>query len=109
MEANYLFLKAVLKETKAKVLWAKNGEEAISLVQNNPVISIVLMDIRMPETDGYQAAKFIKEIAPAIPVIAQTAFSESEDQQKALDAGCVDYITKPISVVELLSIMYKLM
>lgn len=108
VEANYLFLKAVLKETKAKVLWAKNGEEAISLVQNNPGISIVLMDIRMPETDGYQATKFIKEIAPTIPVIAQTAFSESEDQKKALDAGCVDYITKPISVVELLSIMYKL-
>ncbi len=109
VEANYLFLKAVLKETKAKVLWAKNGEEAISIIHDKPDISIVLMDIRMPETDGYQATKAIKAIAPSMPVIAQTAFSETEDYQKALDAGCADYITKPISVVELLSIMYKLL
>ncbi|MBZ0243692.1 MAG: response regulator, partial [Bacteroidales bacterium] len=108
VEANFLFLKAVLKETKAKILWAKNGEEAIALIHNQPDISLVLMDIRMPETDGYQAAKAIKEIAPSIPVIAQTAFTETEDQQKAIEAGCDDYIAKPISVVELLSIMSSL-
>jgi len=109
VEANFLFLKAVLKETKAKILWAKNGEEAIDMVRNQPDISLVLMDIRMPETDGYQAARAIKKISPTIPVIAQTAFTETEDQQKAIQAGCDDYIAKPISVVELLSIMNKLL
>jgi len=109
VEANFLFLKAVLKETNAKILWAKNGEEAIAMVRNQPDISLVLMDIRMPETDGYQAARAIKEMSPTIPVIAQTAFTETEDQQKAILAGCDDYIAKPISVVELLSIMNKLL
>lgn len=108
VNANYLFLKAVLKETGSEILWARNGEEAIAVVRENPAISLVLMDIRMPETNGYEAAKSIKAIAPDIPIIAQTAFSETEDQQQAISAGCDDYITKPIRIVELLSIINKL-
>ncbi|MBU1368666.1 MAG: response regulator [Bacteroidetes bacterium] len=108
VKANYLFLKSVLKDTKTKILWAKNGSEAIEMVQNNPAISLVLMDIMMPQTDGYEAARKLKKIAPHIPIVAQTAFAETENQQAAFDAGCDDYITKPISVVELLSLINKL-
>ncbi len=109
VKANYLFLKAVMKETGAQILWAQNGEEAISIAKQQANLSLVLMDIRMPETDGYEATKKIKALFPNLPVIAQTAFAETEDQKAALNAGCDDYITKPISITELLSVINKLL
>lgn len=107
VEANYRFLKAVLRDTHALLLWAKNGEEAIKICRNNQSINLVLMDIRMPNKDGYSATQEIKSMFPALPVIAQTAFAEEEDRQKALQAGCDDYIAKPICLNELSSVIRK--
>jgi PAS domain S-box-containing protein len=109
VKANYLFLKAVMKETGAQILWAQNGEEAISIAKQHADLSLVLMDIRMPEIDGYKATKKIKALFPRLPIIAQTAFAETENQKAALEAGCDDYITKPISITELLSVINKLL
>jgi signal transduction histidine kinase/CheY-like chemotaxis protein len=109
VKANYLFLKAVMKETGAQIIWAQNGEEAIRIARQQTNLSLVLMDIRMPETDGYEATKKIKALFPNLPIIAQTAFAETEDQKAALLAGCDDYITKPISITELLSVINKLL
>jgi CheY-like chemotaxis protein len=63
----------------------------------------------MPEIDGYKATKKIKALFPRLPIIAQTAFAETENQKAALEAGCDDYITKPISITELLSVINKLL
>lgn len=109
VEANYRFLKAVFRDTQALLLWAKSAEEAIKICRNNNSISLVLMDIRMPEMDGNQAAKTIKVFAPGLPIIAQTAFADEEDRLLALQSGCDDYVSKPICKKELASLINKLL
>ena len=77
-------------------IWAKNGEESIKLCKENTNIDLVLMDIHMPIMNGYEATKEIKKFRPNLPIIAQTAYAIIGDRQKSLDAGCDDYISKPI-------------
>lgn len=96
VDDNFLFLKTFLRKTKIKVLWAKDGREAIEMCQENDKIDIVLMDIRMPFIDGYEATRKIKVFRPELPVIAQTAYALNSDYQKVFDSGCDEYITKPI-------------
>jgi hypothetical protein len=86
---------------------ASNGIEAVELCQKHPEINLVLMDIKMPFMDGYDATKKIKKYFPDLPVIAQTAYAMNEDKVKAAEAGCDDYITKPIKRGELLAMMEK--
>ncbi|MBN1651576.1 MAG: response regulator [Bacteroidales bacterium] len=102
---NYLFLKTYLRKTKINVLWAKDGQEAINMCKNDESIDIVLMDIRMPFVDGYEATTVIKKLRPNLPVIAQTAYALNSDYQKVYDSGCDDYITKPILGASLLEKM----
>lgn len=101
---NFLFLKTYLRKTKINVLWAKDGQEAIEICNNNNV-DIVLMDIRMPIVDGYEATAEIKKKKPQLPIIAQTAYALNSDYQKVFDSGCDDYITKPILGASLLDKM----
>lgn len=96
VDDNYLFLKTFLRKTKIKVLWAKDGKETIDICRENDKIDIILMDIRMPFIDGYEATRKIKEFRPNLPIIAQTAYALNSDYQKVFDAGCDEYITKPI-------------
>jgi PAS domain S-box-containing protein len=109
VEANFLFLKAVFRETGALLLWGRNGTEAVKICRNNPNISLVLMDIIMPEMDGYEAVKIIKTFAPRLPVIAQTAFAGENEEENALRAGCEAWISKPVSKIELASMIKKLL
>lgn len=95
-EPNYLFLKTLLKRRGYEILWAPNGREAVKISTERDDISLILMDIKMPEMDGLSATKLIKSEKPAISIIAVTAFAMSGDEQKALDAGCDDYLPKPI-------------
>jgi CheY-like chemotaxis protein len=95
-DTNFFFLSEILKCTGAKVIQAHNGNEAVDICSKNKLIDLVLMDIKMPELNGYEATRKIKEMRPELPVIAQTAFAFSDDLQKALEAGCDDYIAKPI-------------
>ncbi|MFW5705737.1 MAG: hybrid sensor histidine kinase/response regulator, partial [Bacteroidota bacterium] len=104
---NYLFLENVLKGNNFKLLHAVNGKEAVKLCRFNHDISLVLMDLHMPVTDGLEATKEIKTFKKNLPVIAQTAFALDGDRQKALDAGCDDYISKPIKINELLEKIYR--
>lgn len=106
-EINYYFLKEVLKKYGAKVIWAKNGLEAINMVESDPGISLVLMDIKMPEINGLEAIKYIKVIRPELPVIAQSAFVMDNDRDICLKAGCVDFIAKPIKVNLLLGMIAR--
>lgn len=103
-EINYLFLEEVLNRTSAKVIWAKNGQEAVDMFKQNPV-DLVLMDLKMPEMNGYKAMKIIKELSADTPVIAQTAFAMSGEREEILESGFDGYISKPIKIPLLLTII----
>ncbi len=105
-QINYLFLKAVLKPTKAKVIWTKTGRETIDIC-NSEKVDIVLMDIKMPDLNGLEATIEIKKNLPNLPIIAQTAYAMEEDEQASMESGCDDYISKPIRPENLLAIMNK--
>jgi CheY-like chemotaxis protein len=101
-EFNWIFLQQVLEHTGAKLIWMKNGKEAVDYIARGEKTDLVLMDIKMPEMDGIEATQQIKKIKPGIPVIAQTAFALSEDEKKFRAQGFDDYITKPIDIKLLL-------
>jgi CheY-like chemotaxis protein len=86
---------------------ATNGRQAIDLIQNTPDLSIVLMDIMMPEMDGYQTMAEIRKDARfrTLPMLALTAKAMKGDREKCLDAGASDYIAKPVNTDQLLSLM----
>lgn len=96
------FFERILLPTKANIIWAYNGINAVEMCKNNSNIDMVLMDMKLPELNGYEAVKRIKQHNSAIPVIAQTAFALSDDKAKCLEVGCDDYIAKPIDPVALL-------
>jgi CheY-like chemotaxis protein len=105
-QINYLFLKAVLKPTKAKIIWTKTGQETIDICRSEKV-DIVLMDIKMPDLNGLEATIEIKKDYPNLPIIAQTAYAMEEDEEASVNAGCDDYISKPIRPENLLNKMSK--
>ena len=108
-DTSYEFLKIILSNLGVnKVVWAKDGEEAIKQCKENTAINLVLMDVNLPAIDGYEATKVIKAFRPNLPIIAQTAYALTGDREKSLAAGCDDYITKPIKKEQLLEKMEKL-
>lgn len=95
-EASFEFLKILLENKGVTTYWAKDGKESIKYCKENPDIDLVLMDINMMNMNGYTATKKIKKFRPDLPIIAQTAYAIAGDREKAFDAGCDDYISKPI-------------
>lgn len=104
-ELNYMYLAAVLKSLNYQFIHVLNGQEAVDQCKQNSEISIVLMDIKMPVMSGTEATKLIREFRPNLPIIATTAYSYIDDKRCFLEAGCNDYITKPIRKKELLSLI----
>jgi CheY-like chemotaxis protein len=104
-----LLLQKNLKGEKIAILYAENGWEAVELVRHHPEINLVLMDIKMPVMNGFEATRLIKQQRPELPVIAQSAFTSKEERQKARDAGCDNFITKPINKTELLEMVRVLL
>jgi signal transduction histidine kinase/CheY-like chemotaxis protein len=94
---NFLLFQKIMKSKNYKIIRAENGQEAVDICLNNPNIDLVLMDIKMPIMDGYEAFEKISPIRPNLPIIAQTAFSSNEDKDKIFKVGFTDYITKPIN------------
>jgi two-component system sensor histidine kinase len=95
VESNFLLLKAIIGKTYT-LLHAWNGKEAVEIYeQSHP--DLILMDIKMPEMDGLEATRIIRKVSQEIPIIALTAFAFDDDRVKALEAGCNDYLTKPLS------------
>jgi PAS domain S-box-containing protein len=92
---NYAYLNELLASKKVKIIHAWNGIVAVEKVKNNLNISLVLMDIKMPLMNGYEARQIIKQIRPELPIIAQTAFALSHDKEDALKAGFDSYLSKP--------------
>jgi PAS domain S-box-containing protein len=103
--SNFELLKASINRTKIKIIRAMNGEEAVEHVKKNNKINLVLMDIRMPKLNGYDATRQIKVLNPKLPVISITAYAMSEDETKSIDAGCDMYISKPIRPLNLLTVL----
>lgn len=101
-DTNYFYLRESLKSTGLEIIRAKTGLEAINHVENMNKIDLILMDIKMPEVSGIEAASYISYIKPDIPIIALTAFAMDNDKQTCLDAGCSDYISKPLKINVLL-------
>jgi CheY-like chemotaxis protein len=102
-----LMLEIMLEDYCKFPLIATNGMDAIRLCKENPDIDIVLMDIKIPELDGYQATKKIRKFNKDIIIIAETAYGFPEDREKAITAGCNDYIAKPYSQSELTELLNK--
>lgn len=95
-ETNYLYLEEILSDYEIKTMHAHNGKEAVDICRTNPNINLVLMDIKMPVLNGYEALKEIKSFNPELPVIAQTAYAMAEDKEKAMRSGFKGYLAKPI-------------
>ena len=94
-DSNFILMTYILKKYYAYER-AKNGKEAVDLVEKN-TYDMVLMDIKMPIMDGLEATKAIKKIRPEIPIIALTANAFDSDRQLAMEAGCIDFLSKPVS------------
>jgi signal transduction histidine kinase/ligand-binding sensor domain-containing protein/CheY-like chemotaxis protein len=106
---NYELINSMLKPFGADIVWAQNGQEAIDYIKNNPEIKncIILMDIKMPGVDGFEANKQIKAINDKIPVIAVTAYAQIGDKEKILNEQFDDYISKPMRIETLLAAIFK--
>ncbi|MFA5973277.1 MAG: PAS domain S-box protein [Lentimicrobiaceae bacterium] len=106
-ETSEMLIKIALKAFAKEILTVSTGIKAIESCHNNPDINLVLMDIKMPVMDGYEATRQIREFNKDVVIIAQTAYGLSGDEDKALRAGCNYYISKPIAVAELKSLIQK--
>jgi PAS domain S-box-containing protein len=105
-ESNYTFLEQVLKRTGVKIFWAKNGAEAVNMAHSEK-LDLILMDIRIPGMDGYEATRQIKKERKNLPVIAQTAYALKGEKEMSIESGCDDYISKPIDIKELMAMLDK--
>ncbi|MBN1118898.1 MAG: response regulator [Bacteroidales bacterium] len=106
-KTNYSLLENIILPTKAKVIWVKNGIDAIEACKNNSNIDLVLMDIKMPDMNGLEATKRIKKFREELPIIAQTAFAMPQDADNCLRAGCDDYLAKPLGIDDILNKINK--
>jgi CheY-like chemotaxis protein len=104
---NIFSLTSVLEDHGMVVSFAENGRDAIELLKNTPGIDLVLMDVMMPEMDGYETTRAIRQVPDLrnLPIIALTAKAMKGDREKCIAAGASDYITKPVDTEQLLSLM----
>ena len=93
---NFLLLEAIMQKTNVRLIWAKNGREAVEMCHNHEFIDLILMDIEMPEMNGIQATREIKKFRKSIPIVAQTAFEAFFNEDEILQAGCSQIISKPL-------------
>jgi signal transduction histidine kinase/CheY-like chemotaxis protein len=103
----YQFLKIILSRENIRLLRTKNGLDTIKTLKENPEISLILMDTKMPGMDGLEATRLIRQFNKTIPIIAQTAFAFSVDAEKCRDAGCDAYLSKPINRNDLMATIQK--
>jgi len=104
---NFLLFQKMMKDKEYKIIRAINGLEAVDICINNPNIDLVLMDIKMPIMNGFEALEQIRPMRPNLPIIAQTAYSSSDDKIKIEEAGFNGYITKPLNRHDLFELINK--
>jgi len=108
-DSNFKYLEIVLKKAMYKVLRAGDGFEAVEKCRTHPEIDILLLDLKMPGMDGFEAAKKIRNLLPQLPIIALSAYVSSQDEEAAIQAGCNEYVVKPISKTRLLETIKRLL
>ncbi len=106
-DLNYNFITEALKDSGLNIYRANNGLEALQLCEKKNKYDLILIDIKTPRMNGIIASQKIKEIYPAVPIIANTAYAMKGDREKILNSGCDDYISKPIIVEELFQVIDK--
>jgi len=106
-EMSFRLLEVMLGRSHINSIWVKDGSEAIVYCNENQDVDLVLMDINLPEINGYDATRVIKQFRPTLPIIAQTAYAIAGDLEKSKEAGCDDYISKPINRNLLLKLINK--
>jgi len=104
-EISFNFLEQILKDITISILRASDGVEAVDLAKNNPDTDVILMDIKMPKLNGFQATKSIREFNKSVFIIAQTAYAHENYSKEVKKAGCDAYISKPISKQKLYDII----
>ena len=104
---NVFALTTALENHQMKVVFAENGRDSLEVLRDNPDIDLILMDIMMPEMDGYEAMRAIRQMPEyqTLPIIALTAKAMKNDREKCLEAGASDYISKPVNLEQLFSLM----
>ena len=104
---SFYYLKTLLENLSVKVVHAVNGKQAVDLVLNNGTLDLILMDLRLPLLNGYEAIKEIRKVNTKIPIIAQTAHALVEEKEVCMKIGCNDYLSKPIEPNLLFKTVYK--
>ena len=107
IETSNMFYKAALSKTKVSTIWAETGKDAVEECQQDKQIDLILMDIHMPEMNGLEATRKIKELRPNVPVVIQTAYLLSNEREKSFDAGADDFLAKPITYQKLMGVLEK--
>lgn len=105
--ASEKYIKTLINKVSNKIYNVSSGKEAVEFCRNSPDINLILMDIRMPDINGHEVTKRIRQFNKDVIIIAQTAFGLEGDREKAIEAGCNDYISKPIDKNHLLSLINK--
>ena len=105
--ASSMLLELIISKTGAKMIFVSNGRCAVDTFLSTHGIDLILMDIKMEGLNGLDATRLIQERDPHVPIIAQTACVIAGDKEKCLQAGCNDYIPKPININELMETMNK--
>ena len=106
-DMNYIYLETALSKTSIKLVRAMDGVEAVELCEKHDDFDIILMDLQMPNMNGFDATKKIREFNSDLIIIAQTAYSFSDEKEASMKAGCNDYITKPIRLQNLFETLAK--
>lgn len=106
-EISGMLMSLMVKDFGETVLRARNGVEAVEIFLNNPDIDLILMDIKMPELNGDEAAQQIRQFNKEVIIIAQTGLVLSMDKESLIKAGCNDCISKPINRIKLLALIQK--
>lgn len=106
-ETSAHYLNEVLSDKIKKLSFAESGMEALEIIKNDKTLDVVLLDIKIPDMDGYEVSRRVREFDDNLIIIAQTAYALEGDEKKAIEAGCNDYISKPIVKNELLDVLTK--
>lgn len=107
VKANYEVISGMLDKSYIEVLYAKDGYKAVEKVQKNEDISLIIMDINMPEMNGWETIRQIRETRPDVPIIVHTAYSLVGEKEKMDELNCNDYLLKPLNTKSLIAVLKK--
>ncbi|MEI7980720.1 MAG: ATP-binding protein, partial [Bacteroidota bacterium] len=105
--SNFELIEFIIHKSHPEIIYAEDGMKAIACCHSDPEIELILMDIRMPVMDGYEATREIRKFRPDIPIIALTAHAFTEEKIRSIEAGCNDFISKPIEKDKLMAVLIR--